>query len=179
MTTFWRNLFFEKKRKEKQEKEKREKEMETTKKLSFSGTVPVFAGISQTEDGEWFTYDTAVITERLRSAMLRAVRGNNIPISFTLVECDFSNYHERDGVYVVRCLVEVDEHEYNKIEHHYQDLSDFYLPGIAFSAHLDPTEASAELHLDITYDDTNDKKQEQNRQQEQKRQQKPPKKVIK
>lgn len=137
--------------------------METTKKLSFSGTVPVFAGISQTEDGEWFTYDTAVITDRLRSAMLRAVRGNNIPISFTLVECDFSNYHERDGVYVVRCLVEVDEHEYNKIEHHYQDLSEFYLPGIA-SFNLDnPAEASAELYLDITYDDTNDKKQEQKR----------------
>jgi hypothetical protein len=41
----------------------------TTNKLSFLGTVLVFAGISQTKDGEWITHDTTVITDRLRSAI--------------------------------------------------------------------------------------------------------------
>lgn len=120
-------------------------------KLSFWGNIQVFAGKEKINENicknsivhctefqqicdctiSWLIHDQETLTSMLRTALLNATRGDLITVvPFTLKQIDFSNYNENDNTYYVKCLVEVDENDYQMETPHYQDLRDFYVIGI-------------------------------------------------
>lgn len=119
------------------------------KKL-FWGSIQIFAGKNKNND-TWSIHDQKTLTEILSLALLKATRGDlKTIVPFTLKQINFADYNEYDYTYYVRCLVEVDENDYDIGSTHYQDLVDFYVSGIPlFDFQVGDGCASNEFCLDI------------------------------
>jgi hypothetical protein len=120
--------------------------------LVFWGNITVFAGVKQYKNGSWKTHSKKTLTEIIRKSLLEAKRdGYDTKVPFILKDIDLTNYDKKEFTYYVKCLVEVDENVYNIKNASFQDLSDFYLPGIpTFDFQVnDNYDLSCEMYLDL------------------------------